>query len=368
MRWLKKLLTGRKEGHKGHKENQVASDWRDGTEREKERWSFVKQRKSGVDSGRRPSEAAAAEPSQVRPCHCGEEEDARAREEKAAVVIQKAFRGYLARKALRALRALVKLQALVRGYLVRKQAATTLHRLQALMRLQADSYVVKRASYRKSMEQERIITQEARVKQSATPAHRRRLSDGTNSNYERSPRIVEMDTCHLRSRSTRIVSSRYTPDHPSGRLTPVLAPSCSPLSSKQPPRLSIQRCRERDPRQAKTSQNTPRCFVPARLYESPAKSVDGLTSRRLSHRDVIVSPRYMEDTASSAARTQCQSAPRQRQAEAPPRVSLTRSGSRKSCSQMHDSAFCFPCSVATQTGCSELSHEAARDYYLDRMW
>jgi hypothetical protein len=58
-----------------------------------------------------------------------------------------------ARKALRALRSLVKLQALVRGYLVRKQAATTLHRLQALMRLQADSYAVKRASYRRSMEQ-----------------------------------------------------------------------------------------------------------------------------------------------------------------------------------------------------------------------
>jgi hypothetical protein len=57
-----------------------------------------------------------------------------------------------ARKALRALKSLVKLQALVRGYLVRKQAATTLRRLQALMRLQA-----KTASSRKSVEQVRIL-------------------------------------------------------------------------------------------------------------------------------------------------------------------------------------------------------------------
>lgn len=41
-----------------------------------------------------------------------------------------------ARKALRALKALVKLQALVRGYLVRKQAAATLHSMQALIRAQ----------------------------------------------------------------------------------------------------------------------------------------------------------------------------------------------------------------------------------------
>lgn len=55
-----------------------------------------------------------------------------------------------AKKALRALKSLVKLQALVRGYLVRKQAATTLRRLQALMRVQA-----KTASSRKSIEQVR---------------------------------------------------------------------------------------------------------------------------------------------------------------------------------------------------------------------
>ncbi|GKB29246.1 IQ-DOMAIN 31-like protein [Tanacetum coccineum] len=58
------------------------------------------------------------------------------REKWAATKIQSVYRGHLARRALRALKGLVKFQALVKGFLVRKQVAATLYSMQALLRAQ----------------------------------------------------------------------------------------------------------------------------------------------------------------------------------------------------------------------------------------
>ncbi|KAL5760327.1 hypothetical protein ACOSQ2_019165 [Xanthoceras sorbifolium] len=58
-------------------------------------------------------------------------------EELAAIQIQTAFRGYLAKRALRVLKGIVRIQAIFRGRIVRRQAIATLMCLQSLTKVQS---------------------------------------------------------------------------------------------------------------------------------------------------------------------------------------------------------------------------------------
>ncbi|ESW17899.1 hypothetical protein PHAVU_007G277500 [Phaseolus vulgaris] len=108
-------------------------------------------------------------------------------QETAAIQIQSVFRSYLARKALCALRGIVKLQALVRGHLVRKQARETLRCMQALVIAQA----------RARVQRARIVS-EGKVHQNLSP-YRRTTEDNFMYNemesgleLEENAKIVEM--------------------------------------------------------------------------------------------------------------------------------------------------------------------------------
>ncbi|KAJ9182165.1 hypothetical protein P3X46_006190 [Hevea brasiliensis] len=111
-------------------------------------------------------------------------------EEAAALKIQCVFRSYLARKALCALKGLVKLQALVRGHLVRKQATATLRCMQALVTVQARA----RAQRIRMTEETEPASQRQSVHRKSTQENRfRHTNYDIDGGMEENIKIVEMD-------------------------------------------------------------------------------------------------------------------------------------------------------------------------------
>ncbi|KAM0880600.1 hypothetical protein ACQ4PT_033468 [Festuca glaucescens] len=286
-------------------------------------------------------------------------------EEWAAVRIQAAFRRYLARRALKALRGLVKLQALVRGNIVRRQAAETLRCMQALVSVQSRA----RANRSRQAAAHLGATTPEKYEQGAyvgAPRHGRSGSlKGGSSKTPGSERLgrERSESCG-RNWLDRWVEERYMDDEKNAKILEVdpgkpgrhaskrrsggghLQSSCSTRTSEQNSRsyATIPDSPSRDSTTAQQSVPSPasvgmgEALSPLRmpvdlaeLYDSPqffsATSRPG-SSKRASVFTPTKSecarslfggysdyPNYMANTESFRAKARSQSAPKQRPAQ-----------------------------------------------------
>ncbi|KAL0906123.1 hypothetical protein M5K25_024588 [Dendrobium thyrsiflorum] len=225
----------------------------------------------------------------------------------AAIKIQRVFRGYLAKKALRALKALVKLQALVRGYLVRKQTAATFHCMQALIKAQE---TIRAQRSRALLSSERKFYQEEipRTTLETSSFHRRKLStslEDVNCTSDGSPQVVQIDLLRPKSRSSQRTS--YCPTDNYDEISPNSVSSLPNIGRISIPdcQFSSEKCRH-----SSTAHSTPRCLAPSTPTRSVCGMIDGGFHRRFINS--INRPNYMNNTQCFEAKMRSQSTPKQR--------------------------------------------------------
>ncbi|KAL6622591.1 hypothetical protein ACP70R_032470 [Stipagrostis hirtigluma subsp. patula] len=325
-RWLRSFFSTGRKGRKAKDRDKapdtdaqsVSSALPAPAAREKRRWSFRRPAAAGkVDAGQgqlassvsqcfseaevhvvvvqeqhaavavpEPAPTAAAVAPPPPPAPAPERRDGGA-EKAAAVRIQAAFRSYLARKALCALRGMVKLQAMVRGQLVRRQASMTLRRMQALVDAQR----------RARAERLRLLEDDEGRQLAATPRPSRRSPQRPRSRKqepgswvsEEHVRIVEVDDGGggeaPRAFARQKASSPTTPS----ALTDASAGTLSGRFDD----LSFASASE----------------APSRRHSAAAA--------KARHGDLPF-PSYMANTESSRAKARSQSTPRQRPAASEP--------------------------------------------------
>lgn len=241
-------------------------------------------------------------------------------EEAAATKIQSVFRSYLARKALSALKGLVKLQALVRGHLVRKQATTTLRCMQALVTVQARALAQR---IRMAEEVNPVNPRQSTSRKSTQDNRLRHTYHEMDKGMEEDIKIVEMDLGaskgSLKSRNS--YSSNPKSERAEHRFsTHYATPN---VYSKQDNYQASPALTDMSPRACSghfedysfdTAQSSPQYYSavskpdPSRLpFDFPRPDY----AESMSY-DYPLFPNYMANTESSRAKARSQSAPKQR--------------------------------------------------------
>nr|GMD80501.1 protein IQ-DOMAIN 14 [Ipomoea batatas] len=236
--------------------------------------------------------------------------------EAAATKIQAVFRGYLARKALNALKGLVKLQALVRGHLVRKQAAATLRCIQALITAQARA----RAQRLKMAAEDQETPTNQRL--SVHSRFRHSFKDYERG-MEENIKIVEMDLGDskgsMKSRNsysnhgqtTEHRFSSYNPSYSTNHEPPQISPAPSAVTDQSPRACSA----HFEDYSFNTAQSSPQCYSSALAKPDPPRIPVPYARSEYSdsiYTDYPFYPSYMANTQSSRAKLRSHSAPKQR--------------------------------------------------------
>ncbi|TVU04145.1 hypothetical protein EJB05_50281, partial [Eragrostis curvula] len=242
-------------------------------------------------------------------------------EDAAAIKIQAVFRSYLARKALCALRGLVKLQALVRGHLVRRQASHTLRCMQALVAAQNRARVARL----RLLDDDKPAALRTPTR-STTPTRRSPHHPRSNrhhhhhqqqmeSSAEENVKIVEVDTGGGEAQHAHALA---TPRTASRRSSCYATPLCrTPSKNEMYQKVSPTPSALTDA-SARSLSGRYDDFSFATARNSPYH-YDYYASRQQHHHagagadhPLLAVPSYMANTQSSRAKARSQSAPRQR--------------------------------------------------------